>query len=136
VTDTQIQRFDFDFDRRFKLLFRGAGISAQHSYVEVGHELLARLGPWRLRTGLGNVSSVSFTGPYSWYLVMGIRLSLKDRGITFGTNSSAGLCIEFRRPVRSFMQIAHPAMTVTVRDPGALRDALEARVAEPGGEGA
>jgi hypothetical protein len=49
-------------------------------------------------------------------------LSLADRGLTFGSSTRGGVCIQFRRPVGVLAGrlLAHPALTVTVDRPAEL----------------
>ncbi len=50
---------------------------------------------------------------------VGPHLSLKDRGITFGTNARRGICTLFREPITGidFLGvIRHPGVTLTLAD--------------------
>ncbi len=83
----------------------------------------ATLGPWSLSTGIANIADVEVTGPYRAWKVAGVRLSLADRGLTFGTTTRAGVCLSFRDPVPGIEPtglLRHPSLTVTVDDPGLL----------------
>jgi hypothetical protein len=86
--------------------------------------LVARFGRWRVDTPLGNVASAELTGPYRpWMKVIGPHLSLADRGLTFGTNTDAGVCLRFHRPVAGLDPlgvIRHPGLTLTIEDPAGL----------------
>jgi hypothetical protein len=54
-------------------------------------------------------------------------MSFVDDGLTFGTNTHAGLCIHFREKVPSVLRRAgHSALTVTVADLDGLANALGA----------
>ncbi len=67
---------------------------------------------------------------------VGVRLSMVDRGITFGTNGDRGVCIRFHRPVPAadpFGLLRHPATTVTVADPEGLVAAVTRRTGDRGG---
>lgn len=92
-------------------------------------------GRWTLSTELDNITSVSLTGPYTWWKVAGPpHLSIADRGITFATNARAGACVAFDRPVPAidpFGLIKHPAATVTVVDPAAFAGAVRRHVGLP-----
>lgn len=125
--------WDFKFDWPVAGASLLAGAVPGTTEVEVGEtHLRIRYGVWALRTELANVAEVSLSGPYSPAKVGGPpRLSLRDRGVTFGTTTAGGVCIRFRRPVRAVDPLGllrHPAATVTVEDPPALKDELEAAV--------
>jgi hypothetical protein len=92
-----------------------------------GSVLDVSFGLWRLRTTAANIASVEVTGPFSTWKVLGARLSLADRGLTFGTVATAGVCISFRDPVSGIEPtrlLRHPNLTVTVAQPDLLADRL------------
>jgi hypothetical protein len=121
------ESFEFDFDKRFAPLLVMLGAVPSNSPVELHDDRLEiRLGPWRLSSPTANVARLDVTGPYHWYRAIGLRLSVSDRGFTFGTNARRGLCVEFVEPVRSFLRLDHPAVTVTVGQPEMLKAAIEA----------
>jgi hypothetical protein len=118
---------------RFRPLLALVGVTPSTAHVTItADRLLARFGPWSLTTELTNVSCVRTTGPYRWYRAIGPRGSLADRGLTFGTSTRGGVCVEFHRPVHGldpFGAIAHPGATLTV----ARRDELVSLVRERAG---
>jgi hypothetical protein len=118
-------RHRFHFDAALRVPALAFGVTPGSAYVEVGDdELVVRYGSWVLRTPTANVAGATVTGPYSILKVGGPpRLSLADRGVTFGTSTQGGACIEFVEPVPAVAPvpwIRHPAATVTVEDPEAL----------------
>lgn len=127
-------RYDFEWDPRFRLLLAAAGIHPGNSEVTLTAErLVVRFGHWSLTTPLFNIVDARVGGPYSWYRTIGARLSMADRGVTFGTSPHGGVCIRFDRPVPALEPlglIRHPGLTVTVVDPDGLATAVEARIAE------
>ncbi len=122
------ERFEFDFDPRYRRLLSVLGITPRTAHVTLGDgRLSARFGRWAVETPLDNLSGAELTGPYKAYKVIGPHLSLADRGLTFGTNTTRGACITFRRPVRGMDPIGllrHPGLTVTVREPERLVQAV------------
>jgi len=77
----------------------------------------ATFGLLKLETPRGNIDEAHVTRDYRWWKAAGVRLSLADEGLTFGTNRSAGVCVHFRDPVPSpLRRKGHPALTVTVTD--------------------
>ena len=128
--------FGFEFDalhRRASWLF---GISDGNAVVRLSDTGLdVTFGPWRLRTAYSNIQDVSVSGPYHLVKTIGPpRLSVSDRGLTFATNSRAGVCITFRTAVPGIEptgRLRHPNRTVTVADPVGLANALKARLTPP-----
>jgi hypothetical protein len=127
-----VTRFAF----RWALPFRAAalpfGVIPATAHVDVtDDELIARFGPWQVRTGLANIDGTDISGPYSFVKTAGpAHLSFTDRGVTFATNNRRGLCIRFVEPVRCLDptgRLRHPGLTVTVVDPEGLATALAAR---------
>ena len=80
-------------------------------------------GPWRVTTPLHNIASADVTGPYRAWKVLGARLSLADRGLTFGTDTRSGACLTFHEAVPGIEPtglLRHPSLTVTVEQPHLL----------------
>lgn len=87
--------------------------------------LLATFGLIKLETTLDNVDGAHITRHYRWWTAAGARGSMKDDGLTFGTNANAGVCIHFREKVPSpLRRKGHSALTVTVEDLEGLTEAL------------
>lgn len=132
-------RFDFDFDARARLPLRLIGITPSRAavYLREGN-FEVRFGVWSLCTPVSNIVKAELTGPFRWIRAVGLRLSLSDRGVTFGTTARRGVCLSFAEPVRAMDPLGllrHPGATVTVCEPEALMLALrEAGV--PLGKGA
>jgi hypothetical protein len=124
--------FPFRFAAAYRLPALVFGVTGATAAVCVDDEMLRiRFGPWRVRTPLTNVVSATRTGPFSLVKTMGpAHLSFADRGLTCATNSEAGLCIRFAKPVRGLDPLGllrHPAVTVTVADCDSLAKALGCR---------
>jgi hypothetical protein len=121
-------RFSFAFDPRFEPLLFLLGATPRTAWVEVTDERFeACFGLWTCATDRANVKAVTRTGPYQWFRVIGTRVSLADRGLTFGTNTQAGLCVRFHAPVGGVDPLGlvrHPALTVTVAQVDRLAEAL------------
>lgn len=122
--------------RRFEFAFAGpAGVLATaftmggRAFVDIEDGVLTvRYGPWALATPVTNVSAATITGPYRLWKVAGPpHISVRDRGITFGTSTDRGVCIRFHHAVHAVEPLGilrHPGVTVTVDDPEALVAAL------------
>lgn len=123
-------RFDFDFDPRFRLPLALAGVTPSTAAVHLREGVFeVRFGAWSLHTPIRNITRAELTGPFRWVRAVGVRLSLADRGVTFGTTARRGVCVTFAQPVRAIEPLGvlrHPGATVTVREPEALMLALRA----------
>ena len=125
------QRFAFAVDPTMAPIARLFGVTDDNAWVEVGDsEVVAKFGPWVLRTPRSNVVEASVSGPYAWAKVVGgPRLSFRDRGITFATSTQRGVCMRFAEPVGGVLPVPflrHPGLTVTPDDPEGLVQALTA----------
>ena len=126
-----VERFPFAFDRRFAPLLAVLGIREDNSEVVLDADTFeARFGRWSVTTTTSNLKSVQITHDYRWYKAIGLRRSLADGGVTYGTNTRAGVCVCFHEPVTAGMGpgVRHPALTVTVEDPEALAEAIGRRL--------
>ncbi len=114
--------FPYEFDRRAQPFLRLVGARADRDGVRVDDErVVATFGPFNATIERSNIKAVSVTGPYRWYKAIGPRLSAADHGLTFGTTTAGGVCIEFHQPIRAvFGPWAHPGVTLTVADPNAF----------------
>ncbi len=122
--------FPYRFDRRFVPMWLAGGALPWRDGVTVtdGDRLVATFGFLRVDTPLDNIADTHVTGPYRWWTAVGPRLSFADDGLTFGTNSTQGLCIHFHHRIKRVIGLRdHSALTVTVADPMALDARLSAR---------
>ncbi|GAA4445357.1 hypothetical protein [Phytohabitans houttuyneae] len=122
-------RFPFAFRAPARWALALVGVTPARAWVAVSpEEFEVRFGPWHLRTSRANVRAARRTGPYRWWRALGPRLSMADRGATFGTTTGPGVCVCFATPVPALAPggwLRHPALTVTVTDPDALVAALD-----------
>lgn len=119
--------FPYDFDLRFVFIWRTFGVKPSTDGVSVGEaKVVATYGRFRVETPLSNVECASETGPYQWWRAVGLRGSMADSGITFGTTPRGGVCILFKKriPQVAFTAKAHAGLTVTVADREGLIAAL------------
>lgn len=121
--------FPYAFDNRWKPLFSLHRLDADDGVALTGDGmLLATFGRSKVETPITNIHHTLVTGDHRWYTAVGLRLSGKDSGITFGTNHKAGLCIEFiDRIPRVLGARKHAALWVSVADPQGLADAISRR---------
>lgn len=121
--------FAFAFDPRYTTVLRAAGITPARALLTVDEqELRVRFGLLTLTTPRGNIRTAEVTGPHTPVRAIGVRMSLSDRGLTFGSAVERTTCIQFHQPVRARpVDIAsHPALTVSVDDPEGLAELLNA----------
>ncbi|MDO3685438.1 hypothetical protein [Micromonospora sp. C28ISP2-4] len=123
-----VRRFPFRFDPAFRLPLALIGVRPATAWLDWGPDaLVVRFGPWLLRTTPGNVTGAELSGPYRWWRAIGPHLSAADGGVTFGAGLAGGVCLRFAEPVPALLPgpwLRHPAVTVTVADPAAVRDAV------------
>jgi hypothetical protein len=124
VAGPQAEQFEMAFGALFRLPLAALGVTPATAHVTVAADrLIVCFGPWVCRTTPANVRAVRLTGPYRWPRAIGVRLSLADHGLTFGSTAARGVCLLFREPVRGidpFGLIRHPDLTLTAADPGRL----------------
>jgi len=126
------ERFPFAFDPRFQRLLGLLGIRPSNSEVVLTDTAFtARFGRFRAHTPVTNLKDVQITHDYRWFKAIGPRGSAADRGASFGSNTRAGVCVCFHEPITALMGRwqRHPALTVTVADPGGLAAAIRRRIA-------
>lgn len=89
---------------------------------------VATFGLVKIETPRANVTGAHITEHYRWWTAFGVRMSMADDGLTFGTNNRRGVCVHFGDKVRSpLRRSGHSALTVTVADTEGLERALSAR---------
>jgi hypothetical protein len=86
---------------------------------------VATFGVVKIKTPRANVTGGHVTENYRWWTAFGIRMSMADDGLTFGTNNRRGVCVHFKDKVPSSLRRSgHSALTVTVADADGLVLAL------------
>src|SRR2546423_10683548 len=110
--------FPYRFDARFVAMWLPCGVRPGRDGVTLREDRFrATFGFFNVETPLGNVAGGHITVDYRWYTAIGVRLSVVDDGLTFGTSRDRGVCVHFRErvpPVVGFRR--HSALTVTVAD--------------------
>ena len=124
------QFFPYRFDRRYRAIWRPLGARPEVDGVTVDADTFrATYGRRRVETPLANVTGAHVTGDYRWWKAVGMRLSLVDDGLTFGTATHGGVCVHFADRVPRVIGFKdHSALTVTVDDLDGLVAAIESRI--------
>ena len=78
--------------------------------------LVARFGFFRFQTPLDNVVRWEISGPYRWFMALGVRRSVRGVDVTFGSSTHGGVRLDFREPVRFARLLEPPALYLTVED--------------------
>jgi hypothetical protein len=120
-------RYLYAVDRRFIPFLIPFGLRTKTDGVTVddGGLFSASFGWIHLSTPFSNVDGAHVTTDYRWWTAIGARMSWVDDGLSFGTNTHAGVCVHFKEKVPSlFSRKGHSALTVTVQDLGGLVAAL------------
>ncbi len=123
------QHFPYLRDTRWSALFLALGVRATDGVtVSAKGDLIATYGRFKVKTTLDNVDHTEITGPHRWYTAVGLRLSLSDDGISFGTNHRKGLSIAFVKKVPRVIGLRkHSTLWVSVADPEGLAEAIAQR---------
>ena len=118
--------YPYAFDKRLIPFWGPFGVRHADGVTLTDDGLLrVKFGFLKVETPLGNVDGAHITRDYRWWTAAGARASLKDDGLTFGTNANAGVCIHFREKVSSpLSRKGASALTVTVEDLEGLTAAL------------
>src|ERR1700679_896664 len=121
------RRFAYAIDKRYLPLLVPFGLRGSKDGVTLTDQgsLSAAFGFFKIETPLANVTGAHITRNYRWWTAFGVRGSMVDDGLSFGTNHEAGVCIHFAEKVPSRRsQRGHSALTVTVEDLEGLTRAL------------
>jgi hypothetical protein len=110
------KRFAYAIDKRYLPLLVPFGLRSSIDGVTLTDEgsLSATFGFFKIKTPLANVTEAHITRDYRWWTAFGVRGSMVDDGLSFGTNHNAGVCIHFAEKVPSpLRRSGHSALTVT-----------------------
>src|SRR4249919_4031825 len=126
------QHFAYAIDRRYLPVLVPFGVRpAKDGVTLTDGSFLATFGFFRLTTSRTNITGAHITRNYRWWTAFGVRRSMVDDGLSFGTNHNAGVCIHFAEKVPSpLRRSGHSALTVTVADLEGLTNALGAEHGE------
>src|ERR1017187_1594814 len=88
--------FGYDIDRRYLPVLLPFLVRPSKDGVTLTDEgsFIATFGLLQVVTPLSNVVGAHLSQNYRWWTAVGARLSRADDGLTFGTNSRSGVCID------------------------------------------
>jgi hypothetical protein len=128
------RQFRYAIDNRYLPLILPFGLRRKRDGVTLGDDgsFMATFGFFSVATSLDNISGAHVTRGYRWWTAFGVRASMADDGLSFGTNHQAGVCVHFAEKVPSRLsKSGHSALTVTVEDLDGLTAALGGDPEEP-----
>ena len=120
------KHFSYRLDKRWTALFLTLGLRKKDGVTITDQgELIATFGFFAVKTTLDNIDHTEITGPHRWYTAVGLRLSLTDDGVTFGTNHRQGVSIVFKKKIPRVIGFKkHSMLWVSVADPEGLVAAI------------
>lgn len=122
-----MQTFEFEFHPWYRYLLVPLRVNPGNSFVALtdDDEFHAKFGRWEIKTPLANIVGFERSGGYKWWKAIGIRGSLADHGLTFGSTTRHGVCVKFAEKIPALIAgPSHPGLTVTVADADGLVAAL------------
>jgi hypothetical protein len=121
-----VRHFPIRVGRRSRPFLRLFGVGAGNAFVDLDDALDAHFGRFHIHTPLTNITSWRIEGPWLWITAIGVRMSIRNRDVTFGGSPRGGVRVDFRDPVR-LGPLRVPALYVTVEDLDGLAAALTER---------
>jgi hypothetical protein len=120
------QHFGYAIDRWYLPVLLPFGFKRDRDGVTLTDDAFeATFGFFQVTSARDNVTGAHITRNYRWWTAFGVRGSMADDGLSFGTNHEAGVCIHFAEKVPSRLsKSGHSALTVTVGDLEGLTRAL------------
>lgn len=123
-------RFPIRVDRRFGWLLLPWGVRGDNAGVVLGEGtdagMSARFGFFSMSTPLSNMIRWEISGPYRWFVALGVRRSVRGGDVTFGGSTHGGVRMDFAERVR-WAIFRVPALYVTVDDLEGFAAELERR---------
>jgi hypothetical protein len=123
---TASQRFPIKIGSKSRPLLLLFGVRAGNAYVDLGDELDAHFGFYRMGSPLANITSFRIEGPWSWFTAIGVRRGIFKADVSFDGVHTGGVRLDFREPVK-WGPFHVPALYVTVADIEGFTAALRAR---------
>lgn len=119
------KRFPIRLGRKSRPVLVLFGVRGDNAYVDLGADLDAHFGFYRMRTPVANIVRWRIEGPWLWVTAIGVRGGIRG-DISFDGTHRGGVRLDFREPVR-WGPLRVPALYVTVEDLQGFGAALAAR---------
>jgi hypothetical protein len=82
----QTARWPIRLGRKSKPVLLLFGARESNSYVDLGEQLEAHFGLYRMSTPVANIARWRIEGPWSWFTAIGVRRGIRDGVASFGGN--------------------------------------------------
>lgn len=119
------QRFPIRVGAKSRPLLLLFGVRADNAYVDLGTDLDAHFGFYRMRTPVANILRWRIEGPWLWVTAIGVRMGIRHGDISFDGTHKGGIRLDFREPV-PWGPRRVPVLYVTVEDLQGFAAALTA----------
>lgn len=118
-----IRRFPLHLGRWTRYILLAFGVRPSNAYVELGRDVDAHFGWFRLQTPIANIAGWRIEGPWRWITAIGVRRGVSNGDLTFGGTARGGVRLDFSEPV-AWHRLRVPALYVTVDDMTGFATAL------------
>src|ERR1700723_3367073 len=97
AADGASQFFRYAIDRRYLPVLLPFLLRPSRDGVTLTDDglFVATFGLVKIETPRANVTGAHITEDYRWWTAVGVRMSMADDGLTFGTNNKRGVCVHF-----------------------------------------
>ncbi len=123
---SQTTRWPIRLGSRSKPILLLFGARQSNSYVDLGDDLDAHFGVYRMSTPVTNIARWRIEGPWSWFTAIGVRRGIFKADVSFDGNHIEGVRLDFKQPV-NWGPFHPPTLYVTVADVEGFAGALTAR---------
>jgi hypothetical protein len=119
-------RFPIRLGRRSRWYLRLWTVRPETAFVDIDDDIDVHFGRFRIRTPLANIASWRIEGPWLWITAIGVRMSIRQRDVSFAGSPHGGVRLDFRERVR-WGPFKVPAIYVGVDDLDGLAAELSRR---------
>lgn len=123
MAEPSVRRFPIRLGRRSRPLLALFGVRDGNAYVDLGTNLDARFGFFRVTTPVTNIVAWRIEGPWRWITAIGVRRSVRHGDISFDGTHTGGVRVDFHEPIR-LGPLRPPALYISVEDLAGFASAL------------